>query len=92
MCGEAVSAVEDALNQAFLDVRVGLQFLQFLLQVQQSFPEGRLGNLMLVDMFCSGMVLGIVGNLKSTTVILEDFAVDLCLGHMDHISKLLHLF
>ena len=43
-----------------------------------------------VDVFSPGTVLGIVGNLKGTTVVLEDFAVHISLSGLDRETKLLH--
>ena len=46
----------------------------------------------LVDVFCPRMVLWIVCNLQSTTVVLEDSAMDLCRSGVDGVPKLLHFF
>ena len=46
---------------------------------------------LLVDVFCPGTILGIVGNLNGSTVVLEYSAMDLCRSVDNRVSQLLHL-
>ena len=46
----------------------------------------------LIDVFCPGTVLWIVCNLRSTTIVLEDSAMDLHRSGVHGAPKLLHFF